>query len=98
MFDVDTKFELCSNVEYVLKIGRDYQNKDGFRGAHYDTVKLLCDTIEYLRDKLPKPDPDWKAICKKCHDGEIEPKERKHERGRLAFCGRLFMYNETDEE
>lgn len=71
---VDTKFELCRDVEYVLKIGRDYQNKDGFRGAHYDTVKLLCDTIEYLRDKLPKPDPDWKAICKKCHDGEIEPK------------------------
>lgn len=71
---VDTKFELCRDVEYVLKIGRDYQNKDGFRGAHYDTVKLLCDTIEYLRDKLPKPDPDWKAICEKCHDGEIEPK------------------------
>ena len=71
---VDTKFELSRDVEFVLKIGRDYQNKDGFRGAHYDTVKLLCDTIEYLRDKLPKPDPDWKAICEKCHDGEIEPK------------------------
>ena len=75
MFDVDTKFELCRDVEYVLKIGRDYQNKDGFRGAHYDTVKLLCVTIEYLRDKMPKPDPDWKAICEKCHVGEIEPKE-----------------------
>jgi hypothetical protein len=32
----------------VLKIGRDFQSKDGFRGAHYDTVKLLCDTIENL--------------------------------------------------
>ena len=73
MFDVDTKFELCRDVEYVLKIGRDYQNKDGFRGAHYDTVKLLCVTIEYLRDQLPKPDPDWKAICEKCNDGDIEP-------------------------
>ena len=20
-----------------------------------------------------KPDPDWKAICEKCHDGDIEP-------------------------
>lgn len=75
MSEIDTKFELCSNVENVLKIGRDYQNKDGDRGAHYDTVKLLCDTIEYLRDQLPKPDPDWKEICEKCHDGEIEPKE-----------------------
>ena len=72
---VDTKFELCQDVETVLKIGRDYQNKDGYRGAHYDTVKLLCDTIEYLRDQLPKSDPDWKAICERCHDGEIEPKE-----------------------
>lgn len=75
MSEIDTKFELCRDVEYVLKIGRDYQNKDGFRGAHYDTVKLLCDTIEYLRDQLPKPDQDRNAICERCHDGEIEPKE-----------------------
>ncbi len=49
---VDTKFELCRDVEYVLKIGRDFQNKDGFRGAHYDTVKLLCDTIEHQQKQL----------------------------------------------
>lgn len=49
---VDTKFELCKYPERVLKIGRDYQNKDGYRGAHYDTVKLLCDTIEYQREQL----------------------------------------------
>lgn len=49
---VDTKFELCNYPEQVLKIGRDFQNKDGFRGAHYDTVKLLCDTIEYQQEQL----------------------------------------------
>lgn len=50
--EVDTKFELCKYPEQVLKIGRDFQNKDGFRGAHYDTVKLLCDTIEYQQGQL----------------------------------------------
>lgn len=49
---VDTKFELCNYPEQVLKIGRDFQNKDGFRGAHYDTVKLLCDTIEHQQEQL----------------------------------------------
>ena len=53
--NIDTKFELCRDVDTVLKIGRDYQNKDGYRGAHFDTVKLLCDTIEYLRDRLNTP-------------------------------------------
>jgi len=33
MSEIDTKFELCRNVEEVLKIGRDYQNKDGFRAG-----------------------------------------------------------------
>ena len=49
---VDTKFGLCSYPEQVLRIGRDFQNKDGFRGAHYDTVKLLCDTIEHQQEQL----------------------------------------------
>lgn len=49
---VDTKFELCKYPDQVLKIGRDFQNKDGFRGAHFDTVKLLCDTIEHQQEQL----------------------------------------------
>ena len=57
MAGVDTKFELCQDVEQVLRIGRNFQNTDRWHGAHYDTVKLLCDTIEYLRDQLPKPAP-----------------------------------------
>ena len=51
---VDTRFDICQCPEQVLKIGRDFQNKDGFRGAHYDTVKLLCDTIEYQQEQLKK--------------------------------------------
>lgn len=49
---VDTRFDICQNIEQVLEIGRDYQNKDGYRGAHYDTVKLLCDAIEYQQEQL----------------------------------------------
>lgn len=48
----DSRFDICRNIEQVLKIGRDYQNKDGYRGAHYDTVKLLCDAIEYQQKQL----------------------------------------------
>lgn len=38
-------------VERVLEIGRDFQNEDKWHGAHWDTVKLLCDTIERLQGK-----------------------------------------------
>ena len=69
----NTRFDGCEDVERVLKIGREVQAKDTWRGEQHDTAQLLCDTIEYLRDQLPKPDPDWKAICEKCNDGDIEP-------------------------
>ena len=49
---VDLRFDICQNIALVLKIGRDYQNKDGYRGAHYDIVKLLCDAIEYQQEQL----------------------------------------------
>ena len=52
---VDTKFELCHDVDKVLQIGREFQKQDLYRGAHHDTAKLLCDTIEYLRECLNKP-------------------------------------------
>lgn len=51
---VDLRFDICRDIEQVLKIGRDFQNKDGYRGAHYDTVKLLCDAIEYQQEQLAK--------------------------------------------
>ena len=37
------------DIDHILKVGRDFQNTDTWRGAHFDTVKLLCDTIEHLR-------------------------------------------------
>ena len=43
-------------VDQVLKIGRDFQNQDNWHGAHYDTARLLCDTIERLNQKLKKKD------------------------------------------
>lgn len=51
---VDTRFDICQDIALALKIGRDFQNKDGYRGAHYDTVKLLCDAIEYQREQATK--------------------------------------------
>ena len=39
------------DIDHILAIGRDLQNSDKWHGAQYDTVKLLCDTIERLRDK-----------------------------------------------
>jgi hypothetical protein len=44
------------SVEEVLEIGRRFQQEDRWHGAHYDTAKLLCDTIEKLY-----------AEVKKCH-------------------------------
>lgn len=38
------------DIDHILAIGRDLQNSDRWHGAQYDTVKLLCDTIERLRD------------------------------------------------
>lgn len=40
-----------ADIDHILAIGRDLQNSDKWHGAQYDTVKLLCDTIERLRDK-----------------------------------------------
>lgn len=44
------------DVDEVLRIGRAMQAGDTWHGATYDTAKLLCDTIEKLRDKLNKTD------------------------------------------
>ena len=39
------------SIDDILKIGRDFQKSDTWRGATHDTAKLLCDTIEMLRDQ-----------------------------------------------
>lgn len=59
-----------------------------FKCRNLETGELeLCNSIaNYLADRIeaahkreiesitPKPDPDWKNICAKCMEGEIEPK------------------------
>lgn len=40
------------SIDDILKIGRDWQKSDTWRGATHDTAKLLCDTIEMLRNKV----------------------------------------------
>lgn len=42
------KYEYHRPTSEVLKIGRDFQNTDNFRGYTFDTAKLLCDHIERL--------------------------------------------------
>ena len=42
------------DVDHVLAIGRRFQNEDTWHGAHWDTVKLLCDTIEAMNAKIEK--------------------------------------------
>jgi len=46
---IDSSSSDVVDIDHVLAIGRDLQNSDRWRGAQYDTVKLLCDTIERLR-------------------------------------------------
>lgn len=48
------------DVDEVLRIGRAMQVADTWRGATYDTIKLLCDTIEDLRRKLVDKKSDKK--------------------------------------
>ena len=56
-------------TERVLEIGRNFQNEDKWHGAHWDTVKLLCDKIEELRDELKKHNRNCERFFNK--SGEI---------------------------
>ena len=91
----DSRFDL----EQVLKIGRDFQREDKWHGAHWDTAKLLCDTIERLRPKTAKwmngNDYEYEfAYCSECGrmqyadwNSHMEAKEKVgdfHER--YKFC------------
>ena len=69
---VDTRFDICQDIALVLKIGRDFQNKDGYRGAHYDTVKLLCDAIEYQQEQAAKLREALKMVRDAHYTKEVE--------------------------
>ena len=43
------------SIKDILRIGRSFQDSDKvYRGATYDTAKLLCDTIEMLSEALER--------------------------------------------
>ena len=83
----DTKFELCHDVERVLKIGRDFQKQDRWRGAHHDTAKLLCDTIEYLRDRLNTPVGNMAAMRE-----TLVALQARFEKNTMAYQDRYFKF------
>lgn len=59
------------DIDHILKVGRDFQNTDTWRGAHFDTVKLLCDTIEYLRKPWTRNCDVYRTVeeaKKACHE------------------------------
>lgn len=76
------RVEVCADGEPCL---RDYARR--FKAAwkreksqswhHREMEELILQhekEVAELKKLIPQPDPDWKAICEKCHDGEIEPK------------------------
>lgn len=59
------------DIDHILKVGRDFQNTDTWRGAHFDTVKLLCDTIEHLRKPGTRNCDVYRTVdeaSKACHE------------------------------
>ena len=51
--NANAKTECGLGTDRILEIGRRFQQTDGdYRGATYETAKLLCDEIERLRDEL----------------------------------------------
>lgn len=43
------------SIKDILRIGRSFQDSDRvYRGATYETAKLLCDTIEMLNEALER--------------------------------------------
>lgn len=45
----------------------------GYVSAHTASERGAIENHNKICRLLPKPDPDWKDICAKCRDGEIEP-------------------------
>lgn len=83
----DTRFELCHDVERVLEIGRNFQKQDAWRGAQHDTAKLLCDTIEYLRDRLNAPAGNMAAMRE-----TLVALQARFEKNVMAYQDRYFKF------
>lgn len=73
------------SVEDILEIGRRFQNTDSiYRGATYDTAKLLCDTIEILNRTLETERRGYGAKLRSAFEG-VMPIVRQYLR-RKPIC------------
>ena len=57
----------------ILRIGRDFQKSDTWRGATFDTAKLLCDEIERLAWRLGRLEYEHSTVMKILRDVKLYP-------------------------
>lgn len=78
------KYSEYFDAEDVRSVLRDFANRieaawkrEKSQSWHHREMEELIlqheKEVAELKKLIPQPDPDWKAICEKCHDGEIEP-------------------------
>ena len=86
------------SVEDILEIGRRFQNTDSiYRGATYDTAKLLCDTIEILNRTLETERRGYGAKLRSAFEG-VMPIVRQYLRRKpiceimVCFFHRIGMF------
>ncbi len=61
------------STDEILRIGRDFQNTDTWRGATFDTAKLLCDEIERLARRLGRLEYEHSTVMKILRDVKLYP-------------------------
>lgn len=57
----------------ILRIGRGFQESDRWRGATFDTAKLLCDEIERLARRLGRLEYEYSTVMKILRDVKLYP-------------------------
>lgn len=61
------------STDEILRIGRDFQKSDRWRGATFDTAKLLCDEIERLARRLGRLEYEHSTVMKILRDVKLYP-------------------------
>ena len=82
----ELKQETLAEIEEELRSGEYAPLADRIHAAwereksqswhHREMEELILrheKEVAELKKLIPQPDPDWKAICEKCKEGEIEP-------------------------
>ena len=80
------------STDRILEIGRELQNGDRWRGATYDTAKLLCDEIERLRRIECHHETVMKILWDvKLYPNSLDP--RDDDFGRMCGDEASYCYN-----